>query len=46
MERQLEILNVLAETEGIQTVSAKDEAERLYHLAVEELQEYVMKLVK
>lgn len=46
MERQLEILNVLAETEGIQTVSAKDEAERLYHLAVEELLEYVTKLVK
>jgi hypothetical protein len=45
-EIQLEILDVLAETGGGQTVSAKDEAERLYRQAVEELRASVAKMVK
>ena len=43
---QLEILDVLADPDQAQTVSAKDEAERLYRLVVEELQAYVAKMVK
>jgi hypothetical protein len=46
LEKQLEIIDVLAEPDGILTESAKDEAERLYHQAVKELREYVTKLVK
>lgn len=45
-EKQLEFLDILAETEDAQTVSAKDEADRLYRLAVEELRGYIAKLVK
>ena len=45
-EIQLEILDVLAETGDRQTISAKDEAERLYRQAVEDLRAYVAKMVK
>jgi hypothetical protein len=45
-EVQLEILDVLADPDAEQPISAKDEAERLYHLAVEELQATVAKMVK
>ena len=45
-EVQLEILDVMADPDQAQTVSAKDEAERLYRLVVEELQAYVAKMVK
>jgi len=46
LEMQLEILDALAESGGQQTFSAKDEAERLYQQAVEELRAYVTKMVK
>ncbi len=45
-ERQLEILDVLTGPGDGQTVSAREEAERQYRLAVEELRDYVAKLVK
>ncbi len=45
-EVQLEILDVLADPDAEQPISAKDEAERLYLLAVEELQATVAKMVK
>jgi len=46
LEMQLQILDVLAEIGGLQPISAKDEAERLYPQAVEELRAYVAKKVK
>jgi hypothetical protein len=46
LDMQLEILDVLAEPGRQQIVSAKDEAERLYRKAVEELRAYVAKMVK
>jgi hypothetical protein len=46
LEMQLGILDALAERGSQQTVSAKDEAERLYQQAVEELRAYVAKMVK
>lgn len=46
LEIQLEIMDVLAESNEGQMVSAKDEAERLYRQAVEELHAYVAKMVK
>lgn len=46
LEMQLEILDALAESGGQQTVSAKDEAERLYQESTAELREYVAKMVK
>jgi Nuclease-related domain len=46
LEIQMEILDVLTESNEGQTVSAKDESERLYRQAVEELQAYVAKMVK
>jgi hypothetical protein len=46
LEMQLEILDALAESGGQQTVSAKDEADRLYRQAVEELRASVAKMVK
>jgi len=46
LEMQLEIFDILAETGGRQTVSAKDEAERLYQQAVEELRVNVANMVK
>ncbi len=45
LEWQLEILDMLAEPGDPQTVSAKDEAERLYKQAVEELRGYITNLV-
>jgi hypothetical protein len=45
-EMQLEILDVLADTAGRQPISSKDEADRLYHQAVEELRTYVARMVK
>jgi hypothetical protein len=45
-ERQLEILDVLTGPGDGQTASAKEEAGRLYHLAEDELRDYVAKLVK
>jgi len=46
LEMQLEILDALNEHSSQQPVSAKDEAERLYQQAVEELRAYVVKMVK
>jgi hypothetical protein len=46
LERQLEILDALAEPASSQTTSAMDQAELLYHQAVKELREYISKLVK
>jgi hypothetical protein len=46
LEIQLEILDALAESESQQTVSAKDEAERLYQESTAELRLYVAKMVK
>jgi hypothetical protein len=46
LEMQLEILDTLAGDGSQQTISAKDEAERLYQQAVEELRAYVAKMVK
>ena len=46
LELQLEILEALNGNRGLQTISSKDEAERLYHQAVEELRLYVAKMVK
>jgi hypothetical protein len=46
LEMQLEILDRLTGGGGQQTISAKDEAERLYQQAVEELRLYVAKMVK
>ncbi len=46
LEMQLEILDALTGGGGQQPVSAKDEAERLYQQAVEELRAYVVKMMK
>ncbi len=46
LEMQLEILDALTGDGSQQTVSAKDEAERLYQQAVEELRATVAKMVK
>jgi len=46
LETQLEILDTWTGSGGQQTISAKDEAERLYQQAVEELRLYVAKMVK
>jgi hypothetical protein len=46
VEKQLLILDILAESRAAQNASAKNEAERLYRLAVEELRSYVEKMVK
>jgi len=46
LEMQLEILDVLADIGDRLTVSAKDEAERLYQQAVDELRANVTKMVK
>ena len=46
LEMQLEILDVLTGGGGQPTVSAKEQAERLYRQAVEELRAYVAKMVK
>jgi len=46
LEIQLEILDTLAGGDSQPTISAKDEAERLYQQAVEELRAYVAKMVK
>jgi hypothetical protein len=46
LEIQLEILDTLAESGGQQTVSAKDEAERLYQESAAELRLYVANMVK
>ncbi len=46
LEKQLMILDILAEPLTGQNISAKSEAERLYRLAVEELRSYVAKMVK
>ena len=46
LEMQLEILDALAESGGLQTGSAKDEAERLYLESSAELRAYVTKMVK
>jgi hypothetical protein len=45
-ENQLEILDSLSKCRDVQSVSAKDAAERLYQEAVEELRLYVTKMVK
>jgi hypothetical protein len=46
LEMQLEILDALASDGSLPALSAKDEAERLYQQAVQELRAYVAKLVK
>jgi hypothetical protein len=46
LDLQLEILDALAGEAGQQTISARDEAERLYLEAVEELRSHVAKMVK
>jgi hypothetical protein len=46
LEMQLEILDTLTGRGGQQTISAKDEAERLYQQVIEELRAYVVKMVK
>jgi hypothetical protein len=46
LEIQLEILDALAGADSQGTISAKDEAERLYQQAVQELRAYVTKMVK
>ncbi len=46
LEMQLEILDTLAGGGSQPTISTKDEAERLYRQAVEELRAYVVKMVK
>ena len=46
LEKRLRILDVLAEPLTGQNISAKNEAERLYRLAVEELRSYVAKMMK
>ena len=46
LELQLEILDALTGGAGQQTIPAKEEAERLYQQAVEELRSSVEKMVK
>ena len=46
LEKQLMILDILAQPLAGQNVSAKNEAERLYRLAIEELRSYVANMVE